>query len=157
MGRHRKSPRAMKKIITIIIFCTPVLFGVAQAQHERLDAFYADEFKKFNKTLERHIEQLDKCLAEMDRFEAGEFLLEPIECPAFDKMRRRVPALLEDIKLVMVSYRDRLIATQQSSLLGSDTSVLIQIYMVKYKRAMLQNARVQKMEREFLRLTVVGS
>ncbi len=97
----------------------------------------------------------------MDRFEAGEFLLEPMECPAFDKMRRRVSALLDDIKLVKASYRDWLIAldradapdtaTQQSSLPGSETGVLIQIYKVKYKRAMLQSARVQKMQGELVK------
>ncbi len=147
----------------MLIFLTPVLFGVAQAQekYERLDAFYADEFKQFNQVFEKHIEQLDKCLTEMDRFEAGEFLLEPMECPAFDKMRRRVSALLDDIKLVRASYRDWLIAlqradapdtaTQQSSLPSSETGVLIQIYKVKYKRAMLQSARVQKMQGELVK------
>ncbi len=36
----------------MLIFLTPVLFGVAQAQdqYKRLDAFYAGEFRKFNQS-----------------------------------------------------------------------------------------------------------
>ena len=92
--------KAMKRLILAVA----LIFGAsvaeltdqarAQTAQERLATFYLSEIHTFNMAFEKHLEQLDKCLGEMDRFEGGEAFLDPVECSAFNEMRSvaRCPA-----------------------------------------------------------------
>ena len=126
---------------------------------EKLDSFYATEFKKFNEAFEKHIQQVDKCLGEMDRFEKGDIFLDPIECPKFDKMRPEAASLLKEIKVVVESYvkwlnilSDETVenATKLSSPANNMTNALIQIYSTKFQKALIQTKRVRKQEEELV-------
>ncbi len=68
--------------------------ATAQTGYEPLADYYVSEFRSFSEELAEHVSQLDKCIAEMDSFEQGNIMLEPIECPKFDSQRIRTKAIL---------------------------------------------------------------
>ena len=135
-----------------------MIAGLAHGQsgHERLAKFYADEFIKFNAAFVKHVDQLDLCLAEMDRFEIEfeTWFEEPVECPRFDVMRPEGTALLEGVKPVMESYSDVL----ESGYAGSaydrvaremyEAVALLRVYGVKFQQAQIQTERIRKLESE---------
>ena len=159
--------QAMKRLILAValIFGTSVaaLMDQARAQtgHERLATFYFSEIHAFNLAFVKHLEQLDKCLGEMDRFEGGEEFLDPVECSAFNEMRSVAGALLEDIQPVIQSYIDTLQIHAESGYAGNtydqvmeeqmEANALIKLYSVKFQQAKIQTERVRKTESEFVK------
>ena len=132
-----------------------------QTGHDRLGKFYASQFHQFNTTFVEIVNQLDRCLAEMDRFEAGNVLLDPVECPRFDKLRPKAFALMEDLEPVMDSYRVTLNTLSEINYTGDaydrpgkeleEVVALLKLFKVKFKQANVQTKRVQKLERDLMK------
>ncbi len=157
----------MKRLILAValIFGTSVaaLMDQARAQtgHERLATFYFSEIHAFNLAFVKHLEQLDKCLDEMDRYEGGEVFLDPLECSAFNETRPVAGALLEDIKLIFQSYIDTLQNLTESGYAGNaydqvmeeqmEAGALVKLYSVKFQQAKIQTERVRKAESEIVK------
>ena len=130
----------------------------AQTGQERLATFYFSEIRAFKMAFEKHLEQLDKCLDEIDRFERYEMFLEPVECPAFNEMRRGAGALLKDIKPAIQAFKDTLQDLAESGYAGSaydqameellEAAVLVKLYHVEYPQTMILAERNRKAESE---------
>lgn len=140
----------------IILILLGMEVASADSGTETLDSFYAAELNKFNEAFESHIEQLDKCLSEMERFEKGEVFLEPTECAKFDESRPYAASLLEEVEIVMKSYAkwlDAIVddnAIKNSSAASNMTNALLQIYSTKFQKALIQTMRVRKQEEQLV-------
>ena len=126
----------------------------AESGTEKLDSFYFEEFNKFNMAFEKHAQQVEKCLKEMERFEKGEIFLDPQDCPKLNEMRLDAVSLLEEVQVVINSYESWLKiefndnATKQSFPAFEIIYAQITIYSTKYKKAVIQTKRVRKNEEE---------
>ena len=128
----------------------------AQTSDDRLGEFYADEFRAFNAQFEGLVEQLDKCLKEMDRYEKGDWLMDPVECSTFNEMDASRPALLNDIDPVLDNFSKTLKRIIERNYSGNaydqafqeydQLNALLQLYMVKTQQAKIQTERVRKHE-----------
>lgn len=140
----------------LLLFLPGVAVTSPASGAEKLDSFYAAEYKKFNEAFGKYVQQVDKCLGEMDRFEKGEVFIDPIECPKFDQIRHEAASLMEEIKVVMESHVEWLNTlsdnnvTKLSLPASNMTNALIQIYITKYQKALLQTKRVRKQEEEIV-------
>ena len=154
-----------------LLFAVALIFGAsvtvltdqarAQTGQERLATFYFSEIHTFNIAFEKHLEQLDKCLGEMDSFEGGKVFLENVECSAFNEMRSVIGALLEDIQPVIQSFMNTLQNLAESGYAANaydqafdeqmEANALMKLYQVKLQQAKIQTERVRKTESEFVK------
>ena len=150
-----------KKIFIVLLGLVTFTFTHAAksadvSEYNKLDSFYAGEFKKFNNVFNGHITQIDKCLKEMDAFEKGDIFKEPIECKNFNAMRPDTASLIEEIQVVTKSYGNWLkqVPQEESSELSlteyNNSSALIEIYTVKFKKSMIQTKRVRRQEKKIV-------
>ena len=134
-------------------------------------SYYASEFFKFTRQIELHLEQLDKCLAEMDRFEAGEVFSESVECPKFDAMVYQMQLEIDDYSVLFESYLDTIEGFNERGTqprVGSErgpeadslrkiepateiVASLMEKYMEKFSILQIQTQRVRKLELILLR------
>jgi len=156
---HFRILALVASLIIALLFSLP---PVTQAQSSSyLDQFYADEIDRFNRAIEKHIKQVDKCINEMDRFEKGEVFLDPVECPKLNRMLDEVLALIGNVKIVLTSYQASLIREIKKGVSEdnfpkteapmSRSASLMRVYSVKIQQAQLQSKRVQKLEGDLVK------
>ena len=115
---------------------------------EKLDAFYAKELTELNEGFESLIEQLDKCLGEMDKWEQGDVFLEPVECLKLNEMRLGRPAFFKEVEAVVESTAEWLnnLPNQDQatlSLPAADMTLsLLQVFSVKHQQVKVQTERI---------------
>jgi len=91
-----------------------------QPNYSRLDQFYSEEITRFSRDFEIHVEQLDSCIDEMSRFENGEILLEPVQCPRFILLRTKTSGLMDEIEIVIGDYKEAVIWLLRPEGMGED-------------------------------------
>ncbi len=97
----------------------------------------------------------------MDRYEAGNVLQDPVECPRFDKLRPKVVTLTKELQPVMDSYRATLNRLPELNYTGDayertdkeleEAMALLSLFHVKFKQAKIRSERVQKLERDIVK------
>jgi len=148
----------LRVLILLVVLIFPHPSVPQQSAYDDLIKFYANEMNRYSEVLEKHILQLDKCLGEMNQFEKGQFLLEAVECPKFNRMKTKISSLLDELKAVMKSYANWLKDIANSNLpidsfaksyaAQSQVDTLLRIYLVKTKQAQIQTQRIQKLEKK---------
>jgi uncharacterized protein Yka (UPF0111/DUF47 family) len=128
----------------------------SQNADEKLAAFYESEFKAFNTKFDKIVNQLDLCLKEMDRFEAGDWLLDSVECPKFNNIQTQTEGLISSLRHTLTGFRRTLgnlmrreysgKAYDQALVLQNHSVALMQIYLVKFNQVHDQDKRIQKLE-----------
>ena len=98
-------------------------------------------------------------------FEKGEIFLEPVECPKEHEMRPGARDLLEEARLVMMSFMKTLDDAlrrhvevgaplpifEKTNEAQSEAMALMEVYKVKFEQAQLRSRRVQKLEKELVK------
>lgn len=148
-----------------IVFGTALVFtllllpygkgALAASDPEKRDAYFVDQFGKIKTAFEKHIEQLDKCIAQMELFEQkdSELVFKDEECSRFDKMRPEVQGLFKQVKSSLEEYYawinsltektfEELVEYSKDS--QSKLLALTQEYLNKYKEALTQSERIMQ-------------
>jgi hypothetical protein len=156
--------RTMISALVVALSVTALLVNGAFANTDddamTLANFAYAEFALAIETVRKHTAQVDACLAEMDRFEAGEVFSQPIECPKLDgwraeaavvhgRVRPVVEALMRRAERAMTTGEsleefDRVFAAQAE--LGES----LEVFMIKLKQAHAQTERVRAREQEIM-------
>jgi len=94
----------------------------------------------------------------MDTFENVSVLVELIECPKFGSSRPKFLILLEETKLLLISYvrwlsglvNANFTVPTQSEPLGNKVVSLLQVFSTKHEQAIAQTKRVREAEDEMV-------
>ena len=80
--------------------------ALAASESENQDSFYALEFEKFSEQFEQHIQQLDKCIAEMEAFEnqSTDFVFKGEDCSRLNDMRTEARRLYDEARALLEKY-----------------------------------------------------
>ena len=162
MIRNRPNVASIVSVIFILLFLSNGNIALAAAENENLDSFYAEKFVNLNLALGAHIQQIGRCLAEIDTFEKDdkELFFATAECSKFSKMRSDAQDLINEAKTVSEEYLrwvesltdnnfQKLVKRSRSSqamLLAS-----IGIYVTKHKKALIRFERVMEKQQQRLR------
>lgn len=78
----------------------------AASENENQDSYYALEFEKFSEQFEQHIQQLNKCIAEMEAYEnqTTEFVFKGEDCSRLDDMRTEAQQTYNDARALLEKY-----------------------------------------------------
>jgi|GEM_PF-5399545 len=98
-----------KKIIYTIFFFTFLPFSfpenlIAKKEEVFSPEYYAKKFMEFSHEFLPHVDQLDKCLFEMDEFEAGDVFIQAEACQKFKSMRPKTMELVQKRLILQTSY-----------------------------------------------------
>lgn len=154
-------PASITFLVFVLYITVVSNVAFAESENEQLDSYYTNRFEEFNKAFEEHIQQLDKCIAEMEVFEKKDtkLVFNDAECSKLDKMRPEAQDLYEKTRAVLEEYYrwissltektfDELVKDSnhsQSMLLASTRE-----YLTRHKKALRQSERV--MEKQVRRL-----
>jgi len=131
------------------LFATASTAAEGVARGEQL----AETFRALNERLNRHVDGIKACIGEMDRFESGEFQLQPEACRRYNRIYTDGLALAERAERTLAAYRtwsERTdIPEPRDPAIGvrNATALLLRIYDVKLKQAREQTRRVRDLRR----------
>ena len=134
----------------------------AASKIENRDSFYSQEFEKFSSKFEQHIQQFDKCIAEMRAFQNQdtELSFNGPGCSRLEEMRLEAERLYSDARALLEKYIEWINSltestfkelvkhsnTAQSTLLTSMRS-----YLDKYEEVLRQSEQVMQKQSQRLR------
>ncbi|MDT7042924.1 hypothetical protein [Candidatus Nitronereus thalassa] len=123
----------------------------AETGPQSLDRFYAQEFRKVSDILNEHIHQLDRCEAEMTKFEEAEVIGDLAECKKYNVLYEKVPTIMNNHMILYDSYGKWLRtltddeSIKESGPANSHAMSLLRIFDVKLRQGVLQAKRVQEL------------
>lgn len=142
--------------LVAVFFLLPIgNVAIAAPAEEKRDAFYAEKFEKFSAAFEKHVQHLDKCIAEMKTFEneGAELSFNGTECSRLDEMRAAERELYTDARALLEEYIgwidsltehtfDKLVERSSSS--HNTLLAAMGNYLSKQKEALDQSERVME-------------
>ncbi len=140
-------------LVSILLLVPYGKGALAAAETERRDAYFVKQFEKIKNAFEKHIEQIDKCIAQMELFERKdtELVFKDKECSQFDKMRPEAQELFKQVKTSLEEYYawinsltektfEELVEYSRDS--QSKLLAMTREYLNKYEEALTQSERI---------------
>jgi hypothetical protein len=175
MRNHKPLQKKTNNLISFFLLTCLFFWPSGDILAEQADvmtpSYYASKFMKFSHEFLPHLDQLDECLGEMDRFERGEAFIEPVACLEFEAMRDQTIVLIKERLMLQTRYsdtiqgfRDHGTPPENWSKLGPEakairkidtarelTTSLFDEYVAKYRIFETQFERTQKLKLILLR------
>ena len=149
-------------LVSILFILPSGKVAFAAAESERRDAYFVNQFEKIKNAFEIHIQQLDKCIEEIEIFEKKntELVFEDVECSKFNKMRPDVQELFTQVKSALEEYHawinsltenafEELVKYSSSS--QSKLLLITREYLNKHQQLLAQSEQV--MQKQMQRLS----
>ena len=142
--------------LVFILFLAPSEKAArAAADSEKRDAYFVKQFENIKNAFEKHIQQLDKCIAKMELFEREdtELVFKDEECSQFDRMRPEAQELFKQVRTSLEEYYawissltektfEELVEYSKDS--QSKLLAMTREYLDKYKAALVQSERIMQ-------------
>lgn len=148
-------------LVSILLLVPYGKGSLAASDAEKRDAYFVDQFGKIKSAFEKHIEQLERCIAQMELFERKdtELVFKDDECSRIDKMRPEAQELFRQVKTSLEEYYawissltektfEELVEYSKDS--QSRLLAMTQEYLDKYKEALTQSERIMQKQAQRL-------
>lgn len=159
---RRKLDIVLGTALVLILFLAPnEKAALAASDPEKRDAYFVNQFEKIKNAFEKHIEQLDKCIAQMELFERkdAELVFKDEECSQLDKMRSDARELFSQVKISLEEYYawinsltektfKELVEYSKDS--QSRLLAMTREYLNKYEEALSQSERIMQKQAQRL-------